>query len=253
MVSLKSLCLYGAALITAVQAIPTPSSDTSLAGRDASLGSSDIQPAAIAREILDGSDSTDLSKRIGRGRMTLQWSAQGRIFFMLGAGFPQSIIDSFAQLGEGGPAKGLMSEFWGWALDHQSLNRNVREAWRMTNSATRSAIYGKAGGVISNDFGFGLQTAGAYANPTLAQMQNLIQAIHDWASSQGSVVQVIQRPNDFFSLSEIGASTRRDLEDRARGSTCPKSQNLLQYATKDVSSDLNINRDFRAAGQCGNM
>jgi hypothetical protein len=179
--------------------------------------------------------------------MALQWSPQGRIFFMLGAGFPQGVIDNLYSLGEGGPAKALLDNFHSWLVNNM---QGHQRAWILFTQAVKGGIYGKAGGVIQSDFGFGIQTqTGLF--PTAGDLQDLLTVINAWATQNGGTVAVTAQPNNFFDLATIGAGqTRRGLETRSRGNTCPANLNLLQYATKDVQTSININRDFRWAGSC---
>lgn len=104
-------------------------------------------------------------------------------------------------------------------------------------------------------FGFGLQTANL---PTTQELQNILDAINAWVSEVASGLVVIERPNDFFDLSQIGAApSKRDngaenaaeLEKRSRTNQCPAKTDLLQYINGDVP-DLDINREIRWAGQC---
>ncbi|CAJ2506458.1 Uu.00g005880.m01.CDS01 [Anthostomella pinea] len=245
MVSFKRIFFFGAALTSLANAIPAGSPPgSSLSSRATSLNNEGPSVDVVARSVDTGDDSGATAKRQRRGRMTLQWSPQGRIFFLLGASFPQSIIDGFYGLGEAGPAKGLLDEFHQWLLQNQAAHRR---AWLLFLPSTKGGVYGKAGGAIANDFGFGLSTS---QFPTAQDLQDLLDAITAWASQAGSVVQALARPNGFFDPAQIGAGQKRDVEERSRTNTCPADMNLLQYATEDVSVDVDIANDFRWGGEC---
>ncbi|KAI0405236.1 hypothetical protein F4802DRAFT_563595 [Xylaria palmicola] len=178
--------------------------------------------------------------------MTLQWSPQGRIFFLLGASFPQSVIDGLYGLGEGGPAKALLDNFMDW------LHRNnlvQTRAYLIIATASKGGVYGKAGGAIANDFGFALNTR---QFPAANDLQDLLTLINRWASQAGSLVQVIARPNGFFDPAAIGAgeNLKRTVAGRSRSNTCPADMDLLKYASNDVAIDIDINTDMRWAGEC---
>lgn len=81
----------------------------------------------------------------------------------------------------------------------------------------------------------------------------VLNAIHDWASRLGNVVEVRERPNGFVDLAAIGAApTKRDessIETRSRDFKCPADIDILKYAVIDVP-DLDLNKNLRAAGTC---
>ncbi|KAH9900213.1 hypothetical protein F4778DRAFT_782323 [Xylariomycetidae sp. FL2044] len=223
MVSFKNLLVLGTALLAGVNAIPWETS---------------------GEHLLRARSQVDECKRDIKGRMTIQHSQQGRVLFLLGARFPQAVIDSFYGLGEGGPAKALLATFQEFIeARHQNLEQHFIDA------TSAGGVYGKgAGGDVANDYGFGFQFAAA---TTAAQLQDIVDAIREWASQGGGLVQVIQRPNGFFDPATIGAGeARRKLRPRSRGDQCPANTDLLQYATVDVEIDIDINKNIRWAGEC---
>ncbi|KAI0834150.1 hypothetical protein F5Y06DRAFT_307106 [Hypoxylon sp. FL0890] len=242
MVSFKKFFLLGVALFNAINAIPTPSlTDLSLADRDALLEGKSVV-ANFARDEVD--ESTELDKRAGH--MTLQWSPQGCIVFLLGAIIPQGIHDGLVeQLGEGAPGKALLENFNKWLLKNALDYRAAFSVFE--RAAVRGGVYGKAAGDIANDFGFAVVTL---AHPSRTELQALLKAISAWGSQAGGLVQVIARDNNFYDPSTIGAGKKRDVKARSRGNTCPANTDLLKYATKAVSTDIDINRDIRFAGAC---
>ncbi|KAI2633332.1 hypothetical protein GGS21DRAFT_491056 [Xylaria nigripes] len=248
MVSLKKLFLFGVAILGVASALPAlPSPNSALSRRDAFV-EKDAHPIdATAISVTEGEEDSALIHKRG-GRMTLQWSPQGRIFFLLGAKFPQSVVDSLYGLGEGGPAKVLLKHFQDWLFQNRQNHQRAFLLFKILK-ITGGGVYGKAGDEIGNDFGFALVTGSL---PTAGDIQKLLEAITAWASMDGSLVQVLARPNGFFNPSNIGAGelAKRDVEERSRDNTCPASMDLLKYATKDVATDIDINRDIRWAGEC---
>ncbi|KAI1501829.1 hypothetical protein F5X99DRAFT_428075 [Biscogniauxia marginata] len=243
MVSFKNIFLLGVTLLSVTLAIPASYPvDLSVTDRATLLEGKSYVVESVVRSVEDNTDSTSLTKRAGR--MTLQWSPQGRFLFLLGASFPQAVIDGFYGLGEGGPAKALLSNFHEWFSQNQLLHQR---AWLLFVGSSKGGVYGKAGGAIVNDFGFAFDTARFYS---ASDIQDLLDAIYAWATQNGGIVQVIARPNGFFDPGIIGAGQKRDVEERSRGNTCPNNTNLLQYATEDVSTDIDINRDIRWVGEC---
>ncbi|KAI1414299.1 hypothetical protein F5Y13DRAFT_159266 [Hypoxylon sp. FL1857] len=241
MVSFKKLFLLGGALFNVANAVPAPAlTDLSLVDRAAPHEDRSVVANFARNEV----DSTGLEKRAGR--MTLQWSPQGRIVFLLGAALPQGILDSFTEtLGEGGPSKALLENFHQWLLNNAL---NYRVAFSVLERATvRGGVYGKAAGAIATDFGFAVVTL---AQPSTSELQALLKAISAWGSQGGGIVQVISRANNFYDPSSIGAGQKRDVEARSRGNSCPANTDILKYATLSVSPDININRDIRFAGEC---
>ncbi|OTA67709.1 hypothetical protein K449DRAFT_461694 [Hypoxylon sp. EC38] len=228
MVSFKKLFSLGAALFSVINAIPSPTlSDLSLVDRSAPQQGKSGVVSLVRNEI---NKPTALDKRAGR--MTLQWSPQGRIVFLLGAALPQGIVDGLREtLGEGAPGKALLENFHQWLL---------KNAWDY-----RAAF--SAAGAVANDFGFAVFTV---TLPSATELQALLKAINAWASQAGGIVQVISRENNFFDPSAIGAGQKRDIKARSRGNACPANTDILKYATLAVSTDININRDIRFAGEC---
>lgn len=101
MLSFKKLLLLGVALVGAVNAAPTGTTDQSLAVRAPSPPLN--TPVDLAtRDVLE-----DGVEKRATSRTRLFWSSQGRLLFMmnLGSKVPQAVIDGFAGLGEGGPGK----------------------------------------------------------------------------------------------------------------------------------------------------
>ncbi|KAI1179826.1 hypothetical protein F4777DRAFT_401215 [Nemania sp. FL0916] len=242
MVSFKKLFFVGAALFGAASAIPAPSPLNSALSQRNVLSERDNTIVDTVSRSVSGEEGDHLVKRAGR--MTLQWSPQGRIFFLLGASFPQAVQDSFYSLGEGGPAKALLDNFHGWISSNQLSHTR---AFLLFVGSQKGGVYGKSGTEIAaHDFGFGLATS---QFPSAADLQDLLDAIHSWASQAGGLVQVLARPNGFFDPAMIGAGEKRSLEERSRGNTCPSNTNILKYATVDVS-DVDINKDIRWAGEC---
>lgn len=102
----------------------------------------------------------------------------------------------------------------------------------------------------SDTFGFVIQLFDEYPG----FIQDLLEAIHDWGARLGNVVQVLQRPNGFVDLGQIGTATnaKREVEPikaRSRGNSCPANIDILKYADLDVP-DLDPNKNIRAAGEC---
>ncbi|MCJ1268324.1 hypothetical protein MMC22_008212 [Lobaria immixta] len=188
-----------------------------------------------------------------RGRMTLQWSTQGRIMFLVCANLPTAILDAyFGGIGTREFGEAILQNFRQW-LDERTTDADGLSTWWNFLSAEKGGVFG-VGGTRSDIFGFGLQTA---ILPEY-ELQEILDAINAWASEVASDLQVIPRPNDFFDLSKIGAApSKRDngaknvaeLEKRSRTNQCPAKTDLLQYVNGDVP-DLDINREIRWAGEC---
>ena len=84
-------------------------------------------------------------------------------------------------------------------------------------------------------------------------IDDILRAIHDWATPLGNAVQVSQRPNGFINLAAIGATpAKRDgwaINTRSRDNQCLVNIYILQYAVIDVL-DLDPNINLRVAGTC---
>ena len=69
--------------------------------------------------------------------------------------------------------------------------------------------------------------------------RDIINAFSGWGQQDCGVVDVIQRPNGFFSPANIGLGNKRRrgdsaLEERTQTNFCPsQSENILQYMTSD--------------------
>lgn len=189
----------------------------------------------------------------GRGRMLLQWAPQGRIMFLVFANLDAAIRDAyFAGKSQGMFGEAMFKNFLLWIYENTELDGI--STMTNVNEAESGGVFG-VGGTASDIFGFGLQTANL---PTTQELQNILDAINAWVSEVASGLVVIERPNDFFDLSQIGAApSKRDngaenaaeLEKRSRTNQCPAKTDLLQYINGDVP-DLDINREIRWAGQC---
>ncbi|OTA94370.1 hypothetical protein M434DRAFT_10762 [Hypoxylon sp. CO27-5] len=155
-----------------------------------------------------------------------------------------ALVDRSTPL-QGAPGKALLENFHQWLLKNAW---DYRAAFSVFERATvRGGLYEKAAGAVANDFGFAVFTV---TLPSATELQALLKAINAWASQAGGIVQVISRENNFFDPSAIGAGQKRDVEARSRGNACPANTDILKYATLAVSTDININRDIRFAGEC---
>ncbi|KAI1073831.1 hypothetical protein F5B20DRAFT_565760 [Whalleya microplaca] len=253
MVCFHKLFFIGATLATYANAIPTMvPEETSLSSRnsneDSLLNITEIRVAD--REVTDFEGVDKRNPR--KGRMTVQWSRQGRLVFLLGADFPQEIIQSFYSAGAAGPAKVLLNNFMEWAekrFDEGLLH--FEELRQLRRALASGSLYGKGDKLAAGtDFGFGILLDPSTLAESFSAMGQALNIL-DWAEQGGANVKLIERANDFFDFSQIGAGQRGN-KARSRVSTCPANMDLLKYGTKTVSTDLALNKSLRWGGKCDN-
>lgn len=240
MVSFKKLFALGAGLANLVNAVPAPApGDVSLSAR-----------AAAAEPVVPSFDVGHLEKR-DRGRMTLQWSPQGRFMFLLGANLPLALEHIYTEgKGQGGIAQALLREFWNWIeieTNHGTVDPNgvTRATNLLIHDAREGSVYGRQGFGTIGDYGFAFITT---YTPSAEQLQDVVDTIRTWATQGGGVIEVVQRANDFFNPAQIGAGTV--LERRFRNDKCVKAESILKYAERDVAIDIDFNKMVRWAGTC---
>ncbi|KAH9883340.1 hypothetical protein F4778DRAFT_789528 [Xylariomycetidae sp. FL2044] len=235
MVCLKNILVVGASLLSFASAAPTDAlhDEASPASVRALVDAAPRHDAADSREV-------DIAARVA-GRMTLQWSPQGRIVFLLGFQLPQPVLDSLQGLGAAGPARALFNEFRTWL----GANAGMWTRTTFDGATATGGIYGRGDASVQNDYGFGIQLAPADAG----QVGDIVDNIARWASQFGGLVQRIQRSDDFVDQGIIGSGGSKKL--RSRSDTCPAYIGLLKYATGTIPDDLDINKNFAAGGTCG--
>ncbi|KAI1137653.1 hypothetical protein F5Y05DRAFT_387848 [Hypoxylon sp. FL0543] len=243
MVSFKKLFTLGAALFSIANALPSPDArtDVSLAKRDAPP---ENESAAVDSAVSEAEEPAHIERRT-KSRMTLQWSKSGTIVFLTGTRLPAAIVDSLSEsLGQGGVSKALLQSFHAWLIQNAKTHKSAFTTFELLT--TRGGIFGKQPSIL-DDIGFAL----TYSKFPLKKIQYMLEAIYDWASEGGNLVQVIARPDNFFDLKLVGGS-KRDIEDlkaRSKGNKCPANVDILKYAA-DVATNINLNQDFRFAGEC---
>ncbi|KAI0012975.1 hypothetical protein F4779DRAFT_643090 [Xylariaceae sp. FL0662B] len=251
MLSLKKLFFLAATLATCAHAVPAAVPEEMSLSSRGSAEDSTMNVAEVRMADREVTGSKDVDKRNPRkGRMTVQWSRQGRFVFLLGADFPQAVVHSFYGTGEGSPAKALLQNFLDWFTKQHDAGRiGFQEFVQLTDAPTMGALYGKGTALAADsDFGFGFQLDPARMNVFL-NAQNMANTIKDWASQSNGRVDLIERANDFIDLSLLGAGAERPTK-RSRDNKCPANTDLLKYGTKSVSTDPNLNKSLRFAGKC---
>lgn len=186
--------------------------------------------------------------------MLLQWAPQGRIMFLVCANLPNAVLDSmYSGLGPRQFGEAILENFLNW-LYAKATEPDYARLYVDLSTAEKGGVFGVGAG-RTDIFGFGLDIT--YL-PTEHELQEFLDVISAWVSEVASGLQVIERPNNFFDLAQIGAApSKRDngaenvaeLEKRSRTNQCPAKTDLLQYVNGDVP-DLDINREIRWAGQC---
>ncbi|KAL8949581.1 MAG: hypothetical protein Q9222_004317 [Ikaeria aurantiellina] len=230
MVALKNLFLLGAAAAS-VFAAPAANPVTLENGVEA------VEPKPLEARV--------------NGRMTLQRSLGGQFLFLLGGELPAAVLQSFYALGPAGPARALLNEFSIW-LHQAGPNYNIALNALNGNTARVGGVVGKGiQDAVGNLYGFGIY----FTNyPGMGVVANIEDAIVEWASKDGGLIQTIGRPNNFYDPNMIGAggTKKRDteLEERSRTDTCPADTNILKYANFDVPDNLDINKNIRWGGIC---
>ncbi|KAH8664650.1 hypothetical protein BX600DRAFT_437184 [Xylariales sp. PMI_506] len=240
MVSFKKLLLAATAILGTVSAIPTVSPPTSV----------DVHSTLLQGRGQVAETPGELTERQRKGRMTLQWSPSGSVLFLLGVPLPLAaeLINAISGFSEGAPGQVVLNNFVDWVKD----NPLYESAYNLLTGSPigRVEVGGMWGtGAQKDIFGFGFWSANM---PSASDLGNLVDAITEWASQNGGLVQVIMRPNGFFNPGDIGAGPLQrnaDTQERSRTDTCP-AIDMLQYQGTEVETDIDYKRYLRWAGQC---
>ncbi|KAK7995105.1 hypothetical protein PG990_013878 [Apiospora arundinis] len=242
MVSFKTICLLGAALLGSVQAIPAvPRANTLQLSGESGTGGIEI-PDLDVRGAAPFEATTDGLEKRNKPVMRLWWTPKGQFVFMAGLNFPQGIIDNLAHMTVDAPPA-IMYETVANFFNPFTIGAAHQRAATLFRQATqKGGMYGS--GPAQGDMGFGLVLN---TFPPANDVQAMLKAIQAWAETTGNPLQIIMKPNDFMNLGGLIRNSKRI--NQRESAKCPKLDNIMQYVNKDVPANLDLKK-LRYAGRC---